>query len=95
MRTYTIRILQNNERRLKSKIDQNKKNPKNSIRNEQKHNVIILIRKQHKKTVDKHMIFFMLFYIFFINLLRVNVQSGRTLKTPFASLRRNAEERSH
>jgi hypothetical protein len=41
------------------------------------------------------MIFIMLFYIVYINLLRANVQSGRNLKAPFETIRRNVEERSH
>jgi uncharacterized alpha/beta hydrolase family protein len=57
MRAYTLLILQDYELSLKSKINKNKKNPKNRIRNEQKYNVIIRIRKQHKKllkTYDFH-----------------------------------------
>lgn len=94
MRAYTLLILQDYELSLKSKINKNKKNPKNRIRNEQKYNVIIRIRKQNKKllkTYDFHYDF----YIVYINLLRANVQSGRNLKAPFETIRRNVEERSH
>lgn len=54
MRTYTLIILQNNELRLKSKRNKNKKNPKNCVRNGQKYNVIIRIRKQHKKLLKMY-----------------------------------------